>query len=466
MERTRRFSRQMEAARQFLLSGWGLVAQAALAGLVIIFHMEVAGMVAFVLLFSVVVVVSDNLLATSPALLFASLFLIKCHDSLQVFLPFWWLVFLPVGALVFHLVAYHRPLQRGKAFWPLLAVSFAVTLGGLGAISAKEYFAGVSLYHMAALGFGMLFFYVLLGSYIRAEKGFDLTLWFTRLMLAVGLLACFMVLHHYLEHLPLVLEKRTILPFQWRNNISSFLMLAMPFAFSRAVKRPWCLPAGLLMYGCILLSGSRGGMLFGFLELLMCLALLLFADRKRRILYLVIAGLGLLAALLFLRELVSFLSPAFLRLLMIFAPGEQEVRELLYARAVQDFRNHPLFGVGLGFMGNRDVHPSKDFALCWYHNAPLQVLGSMGLVGVAAYLYQTVVRCVIFLRRRTVFHLTLFVAWVGIEMMSLVNPGVFAPVPYLLLVTMFVLLAEKTDAPAKQADAPEETIAEDTPLQH
>lgn len=444
------------AARRFLLSGRGLAAQALLACPVIIFHVEVAGAAVFLLLFSVVVVVSDQILATAPSALFAGLFLIKMHDSYSTFAPLWWVMFFPVAAFLFHLIRYRQPLRRGRAFWPMAAASAAVTLGGLGAISAKEYFAPGALYHVLALGFGMLLAYVLLIGYTRPGEDFDLEKFFTRLMVALGLLACFMVLFHYFENRQWVLAHRTVIPFQWRNNVSSILMLAMPFSFHRAVKRPWWVLAALLMYLCILLSGSRGGLVFGSVELLMCVALLLFADKKRRVLYLIIAGAILLLALLFSRQLITFLSPAFTRLLAILLPGEQEVREILYARAVEDFKRSPVFGMGLGYMGNRDVHASKEFALCWYHNSLLQVIGSMGLVGAAAFLYQFAARCVIFLRRRTLFHLTLFAAWIAIEMMSLVNPGVFAPLPYLLIVTMFLVVAEKTDAPAKKiADAPE-----------
>jgi hypothetical protein len=101
----------------------------------------------------------------------------------------------------------------------------------------------------------------------------------------------------------------------------------------------------------------------------------------------------------------------------------------------------------MGYMGNRDIHPSKKFALCWYHCAPLQIIGSMGVAGVLAFAYQYITRVRIFLRRpATKFRLTLLLSWVGLEMMSLVNPGVFAPIPYLLVVTLFLVFAEKTSS--------------------
>jgi hypothetical protein len=431
--------------RAFFLSPWGLAAQVLLGCFVTVFHAEVAGLFLFLGLFSALMALCDNLLATSASFLIASVFLAKMTDSYALFVPYWWVVFFPAGAMLFHFIFYRKPLRRGKAFWALLAVSVAITVGGLGAISPAEYFSGGALFHVGALGFGMLLTYVLLFSHVREDAGGkQLSAFFSNLMLAVGLFACFMVFQYYVEHLSLVIEKKELLTFQWRNNVSSVLMLTMPFPFYLALRRPGTLLAGLAMFLAILLTGSRGGLLFGTVELLMCLSFLCFNDKKRRWIYLSVCGLALLAGLLNIDKLIGFISPTLLRLLRIFFGREKEVREELYARAVQDFLRNPVFGVGIGYMGNRDIHASKEFALCWYHCAPLQIIGSMGIVGAVAYIYQGVVRCGIFLRQRSAFHLTLLLAWVAIEMMSLVNPGVFAPLPYLLLVTMFVVIAEKT----------------------
>ncbi|MDR2753402.1 MAG: O-antigen ligase family protein, partial [Oscillospiraceae bacterium] len=178
---------------------------------------------------------------------------------------------------------------------------------------------------------------------------------------------------------------------------------------------------------------------------------LFFSDKKRRLLYISVAALCAALLVVAIPKLFAFFWPTIQRLLETLF--KQEARILLYRRAVEDFLAHPFFGTGIGYMGNRDVHPSREFALCWYHCAPLQIIGSLGCVGVAAYLYQYVTRVRVFLRSRTNFHWTLLLSWLALEMMSLVNPGVFVPLPYLLLVTMFTVFAEKTPAPAADAVA-------------
>jgi len=446
--------------RRFFASAWCLAAQFALAALAVVFHVEPAGMIALVVLFFMpqMVLCDDILLPFAPALL-ACLIMIKSSENpafastddalVKEFSSLAWLVALPIGAIAAHVAIYRRPLVWGRAAWAILSVSVATTIGGIGAISAKEYFAGGALYHTGLLGFGMLLLYVWLSGAVAEDRDGRLERFIHNLMLALGLLASFMVFHQYLSNLPRLMQKPELLAFQWRNNVSTFLMLALPFPFYKAFRQPLFLLTGLTMYLALLLSGSRGGMLFGTIELIMCVLFVLLADKKRRLIYLGAVVVVAAAIVLCLPLLIPFFRPVIARFLHSVFNGEQEVRLQLYKRAVQDFLAHPMFGTGLGWTANRDLHPSKEFALCWYHNAPLQIIGSLGIAGAAAYIYQYIVRVKIFLRRRaTKFRLTLFLAWVGLEMMSLVNPGVFAPVPYLMILTILVVVAEKTEKTA------------------
>ena len=438
----------LRRVRYFITSAWGMLAQFCIAALVVVFDAQVTGLFIFAALLLVILVVCDDILATMAPFVLAGLFLIKINGNgaYARFSRFWWLILFAVAAVGFHLWAYQRKKKfvRGRALWALAGTAVACTLGGLGFISAKEYFAGVSIYHTGALGVGMLVVYLFLSRAVKEDETGQMPVFVSNVMVMIGLFAAFMVFHFYLIHLPLVVERRQMLTFQWRNNVSTFLMLALPFPFYKAFRRPAFLLTALLMYLAVLLTGSRGGMLFGTVELVMCILFVLLADKKRRLFYLLLAGALAALVVLLLPLLFSFLRPVLLRLIGSVLAGDQEVRAGLYQRAVQDFLSAPVFGTGLGYMGNRDIHPSKEFALCWYHCAPLQIIGSMGVMGVLAYGYSYVTRLRVFLRRHTNFHLTMLLSWAGLEMMSLVNPGSFAPLPYLLLVTMYLVFAEKT----------------------
>ena len=125
--------------------------------------------------------------------------------------------------------------------------------------------------------------------------------------------------------------------------------------------------------------------------------------------------------------------------------AEKEVRLQLFERAFQDFNHNPIFGTGLAYMGNRDVHPSAKFALCWYHCEPLQIMGSLGIVGIIAYANQLFDRFVILLKKKTIFSVTVLVSYVGLEMMSIVNPGIFCPLPYLFLIILMLAIVEQVN---------------------
>jgi len=434
--------------RRFLMSGLGIAAQALLAGLMVIFGAELAGIAVFIVVFSAIAVLSNQLLATAPSFLFTCLFLISTNNvtAFDRFVPFLWLAVIPVAALLFHLWRYRVKLVIGKATWAMLAVSVVFLTGGLGYISAAEYFALASIYHMLALGFGMLIAYIWLSSAVRETSTEELPKFVANMMVALGLIACFMVFHHYfidmLERLPGDFSLG-LLQFQWRNNVSTTLMLALPFAFYKALQKPAWLLSALAMFAAILLSGSRGGLVFGSATLMLCILFVLIADKRRRKFYLIGLGAAALGFAVSLRWLIPFFGPTFGRMLDTLRYGDEDARLLIWQRGWHDFLRRPVFGTGLGYMGNRDVHPSLPGAMCWYHNSLVQIIGSFGAVGILAFGYMYAMRFIIFLRRRSAFHITLLLSWLSLEMMSLVNPGVFVPLPYLLMVVMFMVFSEK-----------------------
>lgn len=435
-------SEKAERVRKFVLDDKFMLILFALAAVVTVFHIEAIGVALFILIVSFILVVSDDLLATTLPFLLISETLIKCYGSYAYFIKIVWVAVPLVAALIFHFVHYRQPIKTGKLFTPIVMVSLAVTLGGLGFISAKEFFSLVSFYYVFGLGFGMLLIYIMLNSCLRTPREYSLKGKFTNIMIYMGLFAVFMLLEYYIENASQAIMYKSILYIQWRNNISTFLMFAMPFAAFKAVKKPSYIFLSLIFYVSILLTGSRGGMLFGFIELMMSLSILINIDKRHRWTFIAIGGGIVFAIALFMQDFFGFFGATFDRLIGGLSGDDKEVRLQLFQRAFQDFYDHPVFGTGLAYMGNRDVHPSAEFALCWYHCEPLQIMASLGLVGVAAYSVQFISRIILFIKKRTVFNVTVLVAYLGIEMMSLVNPGIFCPVPYLFLVTMFLSIVE------------------------
>ncbi len=81
--------------------------------------------------------------------------------------------------------------------------------------------------------------------------------------------------------------------------------------------------------------------------------------------------------------------------------------------------------------------------MAWYHMMIPQIIGSMGLVGVAAYLFQFIGRVKLIFRNYCTWSLCLGISYLGILMMSQVNPGEFCPLPFELLTVLLFILQER-----------------------
>lgn len=406
---------------------------------------EYYAIIALVCLMTVIFAVCDELIATLMPFMTLCCVAIKCFDSFNTYIRIVWIGVIAAAVLVSFFVRRWRKPRAGGLLWSEIAVTAAIMLGGVGKISAKEYFSLTSIYYMLGLGLAMIVVYVIASTYFTSNGRYDIKGIFAYVMYLICIFACAMILLHYIVNIKTVIRTGSIIEPQWRNNVSTFIMLTMPFAFYLSIERPHCIAAGLLTMPCLLLTSSRSALLFGGVEFMLCCVYVLIVDKKaRRRNGIIIATMILIGALLS-GQIYDFIFKTLSR----FEHIEDEPRAGLIKRAVEDFRSNPLFGRGIGYMGNRDIHPSKKFAACWYHSSPFQIIGSFGLVGVAAFGFQFVMRCKTFVRRVNPFNVAIFIAYVGILMMSLVNPGEFSPLPYEMLVVIFFALIEQTTAKGK-----------------
>ncbi|MCR5149848.1 MAG: hypothetical protein K6B52_01320 [Clostridiales bacterium] len=366
-------------------------------------------------------------------------FAMRCKNS---FNSFWHYRLLAIPVFVFlagFFVRYPIKLKKGSLFSGIFASSIAVTIGGVGSISAKAYFSETSLFYIVLLGFGQLFFYCwfygLLEScdfnYIKEKLPF----------IFAGVVPAFAVclFQEYFSRFSEFARSFTVIPFQWRNNCATLIMIAMPFAFYLVKKKFAYISIVLLAWLELVFSGSRGGLLFGTVEFAICCLWLFIIDNKNRKKYLTVAACCLAAAAFAYKPLFGLLRYTIDRLKNF---NENKIRLQLIMRCIEDFKANPLTGRGLIYMGNHDVHKSAKLTLCWYHCSPAQVIGSMGIVGIAAYSFLIYKRIKLYLSHRSLFTSSLLLSYVGLMLMSLVNPGIFAPVPYLFLMTVFFAFIE------------------------
>ncbi len=445
------------ALRKFLMSKACVIIQVLYAVAVIIIRSNgnnmpiVYGIIGYLILESLILVICDDIIATLPTFMFISTISIKCYDSFDLFIKFWYILIPVCLSLLFHFIVYKRKFVKGEMTIPYIAVSIAVTLGGIGKTAPADYFNGTVLYYTIGLGFGMTLLYLLLSSHLHTSRDYSLKMRLAYTMMATGFVCVFMMIHHYLMYLGLDLMHYRMLYMQWRNNVSTILMMVMPFAFyvSTRRKKHIYFYLGLAEYGTILLSGSRGGAMFGTIELALCLIVLVYTDRLHRTENIAVITLATIAVCMFARPIYRFLEPMFDR----FLEGDK-IREQHIHRALSDFKSNILFGKGFAYK-SEGTFSKKTMAVNWYHSSPFQVIGSFGITGVAAFVYQLYKRCRLFLKHTNHFNLTLFFAFLGLTMMSTVNPGEFCPMPYAFLVAYFLVVCEKCNAATKRENGNE-----------
>ncbi len=414
-----------------------------LAVLVVCFNQYVYGAVLFAFLISALLLLCNDIITVFLPTILLIAFVIQAKNSYNAFMEVTWVV--PLVALCFclHPILYrklHRP-KKGELFLPILLISCTMFLGGLGSITAAEYFRPISLAYMFTLGFMILFFYWDFGSIIypgaNGEK--EISQRIAKQFCFLILFLALAVLEYYVEHRSEFLADPGILPFQWRNNACTMLMIAMPFTFYMAMQHPVCyFGLSLISMGTIVMTGSRGGLVFGAVEFGLLLIYFAVKDKKHRKFYLTITGVILLAFLCLIPRMADFLDYTLERFT---SQGENAIRLGLWKRSVEDFLSNPLTGRGLAYMGNRDLHHSATATLCWYHSTVPQIIGSFGILGILTFGYQYYMRIRFFHRRKSLFSRTVLFSWIGLELMSLVNPGIFVPI-YLLYITVLFVLVE------------------------
>ena len=434
----------------------GLLMLAAL--LIVAFRWEVVGALIFLGLIGVMLIGSDRLSDVWVPLILMTVFLTRCYDSYDTFIQFAPYIGVVIAAVLFHIVYYWRKPTIGPSFYGLCAVAVAVTFGGAFFISAADYFRPIMLYYVGCLGVLMPLLYLAAKPRVDDEARER----FLRGLFLAGCLAAWSVVFLYADDWMTFVITHSVPYFQPANNLATFFMMAMPTGFFFAKrKRVWII-SPVLMYLALLFCGSWGGLLLGTVEFL---ALLLFfcfycSDWFRRtfcILYAVLV-IALFIALLpkalilygFDRIIDGFSDMTTSELVRIFfykVIDHQKGRLDLLARSFADFRSNPLFGVGLGYRGNSDIYDPVKGAMNWYHMWGPQILGSMGILGVLCYGYQLYGRIRLAITRRGLTEVTLSLCYLGLFLMSQVNPGEFCPFPYAITATLIFVLIEPNEPP-------------------
>ena len=420
------------------------MAEFLLAAIVLITGTEVTGAIIFLLLICIKLFICDDILSIINPILMASVFLTNCYDSYDTFIQYVYLVIPAAAALIFHLVVYRKKIVVGKSLYGILAVAFAILVGGLGKVPFEKYLIGSNLYYYLGLSIGMVLIYLFMKSRLATERKYDLNEKFAVIMTLWGLLTVFNIAFYYYGYLrdPSDINITQYLSANYlsRNNLSTYIMFALPFPLLLSKKYPAVASLSVVFYIAMILTGSRGGFIMGSIEFLFCIAYWI-ADGKRRILKASIIAVIAVIAVFALKDVLMEIMEW--RAVGDNLISEDEARFKMFKALTERFKDQWFLGEGLLSDINAPYYTPKSGAMYWYHMMIPQIVGSMGIVGVLAYGYQFVGRVRLIFKKINRTAMCLGISYLGILLMSQVNPGEFCPLPYeLLVVVIFILLEE------------------------
>ncbi len=352
------------------------------------------------------------------------------------------------GALVCRFFIFKNNFGKGKMTKYLVIYSLAVMCGGLfSGLYLKQFQKITCIFILLGIGFMQLCFYSMWQNTFGKDSNKEETvLKFAKLMAVVVVVVLGFYAISYIKAIPKFLESgMTILSFQWKNNTSNMLLLTTPFAFylANATKHKVSFfILGCLSYFVMMLSKCSGAILFGSVTVpLLILYAIIKADSKTRKKYLcliIFAGV-----MLFTFMIVNYKMFYDLIIEKIVTGGSN--RMPIYMEATRVFLKYPIFGVGYAYT-NTDIYHHLDMGIFFMHSTFFQHIANHGIVGTLAYIPMAVYRLKTLVGKYTCFNVHITLAFLGFAMYSMVNTGMSAPIPFIMLCTAFVVLTEKYNA--------------------
>lgn len=341
--------------------------------------------------------------------------------------------------------------RTGKMFYPQIAVSLALILGGAGVVSAENY--AHALPTALILGLGVLVIYIAYNHFLKRDGEHDIPTYFSKVMMYLGIVICLELLVVIIRSgLPASQWHTSYWDVGWgnRNNISTYLIITAGFTMFLSAKSRYgfiYLAVALAQYACIVLTFSRGGIIFGAISGIMAfiLAIVKSENRKRALISSgIVIGIALILYLIFMDKINTMIGSLLAR-----GMGTSN-RDKLYAEAWECFKNFPFLGVGLGYRGNNFDITVMD--MYWFHSTLFEVIAAMGLVGVAAYVWYYAARIkLLFKNIKNTFNLFVLAVWIGFEGYCMIDAGTFIPYPNMMLIIVTALLLE-VQIPCKKDD--------------
>lgn len=434
------FTCTLQWIRDFLNSYLFYAFEFFLACFFIYFRKEVYGVLLFVALLSLILLICNDIVPTTMPFLLVCTFATNCYNSFDTFIVYAKYAPIVFACALFHFVVYRKSYSIGYSFKGLFAVSIALCLGGFGGFTLMQYAKGS--FYVLGLGAGMMIAYALMKSEFAPKRSYDLKVRFSVMMLMMAVLCVvIMIIGTYYR------KKYGLMylgVYYWHkfssNNLATLLMFAMPFPLYLSKKNPlWAIFTPLILVA-IMYSESRGGMLFGVVEFLFCVAYWIYIG-NRKIRSCVVIGMAIIGGVMLFQYWDGIWSK--ISAVLQIEALKEEMRYTMLLESIENFKKNPLWGTGLLDDSIAYGTVNKKGTMTWYHMMIPQIIGSMGLIGLVAYCFQMFGRVKLIFTKKDAWSLCLGLSYLGVFLMSQVNPGEFCPIPFQLLAVLLFIFQEQ-----------------------
>ena len=400
------------------------------------------GVVLQALLVSVILFISDDLLPILLPILNVIVAVTTMIGRIEMFAPLYFFAIPAVVGFVYHLIHYRKQLRIGKSFYGLLAAVLAILLSGIGHLTIADYANPTGLAYLLLMTVGLVLLYFLFVLMVKPERSYDPKQYVLMALCFLGAFVALVIVQNFLHWIRVCGDELDVVAyfdfFGYRNTIANLLIIALPtpFFFAAYVVKHPIAHIGFFLLGCfyycaLLMTAARTAMLFG--TLLFVLSIVLYVAGREPWYFKVISVGVLLVAL---GGLVCYLyEPIYQLLAYRLSEGityDDEPRWRLLLRAIEDFKEYPIFGIGYISSKNADIY-ADDGCITWYHMYIPQIFGSLGLVGCAAYGFQLFQRIRLIFKSPNCRTMALALCYLGLFLYSQTDPGEFAPIPYAVL---------------------------------
>ncbi len=303
---------------------------------------------------------------------------------------------------------------------PAAVLSLAFLLNG--AFASEWSLASLGYGALQIIPFFLILYVILLG--LKNEKSQELLDYFIYVSAVIAVLLMAQVLHRYITADSLVTggsvdKEQMVLGWGIWTIVGIEQAVLIPTLFLGVMRKGGYksylyLAVACLCYVSVIMSMARNSMVFGTLALLTCAILCMFFGKVKKAARIAVpagACLVLLAVLVFREPIFKILSD------YITYGFSDNGRYDLWKYGTSVFLENPIFGKG--FFGiETDTFKAFGFFPQMLHNTPIQLLASMGIVGLLAYAYYRAVSLKPFFKKPSIEK-----AMLGLSMLVLILSG-------------------------------------------